>query len=135
MPLTKKTFKTFIKKSIKLYRNTQMVQINEERSCSWRERTSIINMSILYTYKQNTIPHMILVALSAGDPDTLPIFGKIETWEWSRKSDKRKMLSKAGTTKNENSGETVSKWQWPSEWMTEVQEQFTYNIYTHSDTL
>lgn len=75
------------------------------------------------------------MALSAGDPDMLPPFGKIETWEWSRKSDKRKMLSKAGTTKNENSGETVSKWQWPSEWTTEVQEQFTYNVYTHSDTL
>ena len=52
---------------------------------------------------------MILVALSAGDPDTLPIFGRIKTREWSRKSDKRKMLSKAGTTNNQNSGETVSK--------------------------
>ena len=103
-----------------------MVQINEERSCSWRERTSTINMSFLHTYKQNTIPHMILVALSAGDPDTLPIFRRMKTWEWSRKFDKKKMLSKTGTTNNENNGETVSKCQWPNEWMTEVQKQFTY---------
>ena len=81
-------------------------------------------MSFLHTYTQNTIPHMILVALSAGDPDTLPVFRRMKTWEWSRKFDKKKILSKIGTTNNENNGIKMPKW--PNEWMTEVQKQFKY---------